>query len=72
MTETRRHLKNVVIFLTNNFILKQKEIRINYMEEISIKSDTKKIKDSQISKIIITLYYCRLFANSLSMITQFL
>ena len=69
MTETRRHLKNVVIFLTNNSILKQKKIRINYIEEISIKSDTKKIENSQISKIIIALYYCKLFASSLSMIT---
>ena len=32
--------------------------RINYLEEISIKSDAKKMKYYQISKIIIALYYC--------------
>ena len=42
------------------------------IEKISIKSDAKKMKDYQISKIIIPLYYCKLLANSLAMITQFL
>ena len=37
-----------------------------------MKSDAKKIKDYQISKTIITLYYCNLLANSLAMITQVL
>ena len=40
------------------------------MEEISIKSDAKKMKDYNILKIIIALYYCKLSANSLAMITQ--
>ena len=40
------------------------------MEEISIKSDVKKMKDYNISKIITALYYCKLSANSLAMITQ--
>ena len=44
----------------------------NYIEEINIKSDAKKMKDYQISKIIIALYYCKLSAYSLAMITQFL
>ena len=39
---------------------------INCIEEINIKSDVKKIK-YQISKS-----YCKLLANSLAMITQFL
>ena len=46
---------------------KQKQIRINYIQEISIKNDAKKIKYYQISK-----NYCKLLANSLAMITQFL
>ena len=37
------------------------------MEEISIKSDAKKIKYYQISK-----NYCKISANSLAMMTQFL
>ena len=53
-------------------MLKQQQIRINYKEEISIKSDARKMKDNQISKVIIALYYCKLSANSLPMITQFL
>ena len=32
----------------------------------------KKMKDSQISKIIIALNYCKLSASSLAMVTQFL
>ena len=44
----------------------------HYKEEVSIKSDAKKMKDRQISKIIIALYYCKLSANSLAMIPQFL
>ena len=52
---------------TKNFIIKQQQIRINYIEEISIKSDAKKIKYYQISK-----NDCKLSANSLAMITQFL
>ena len=40
------------------------------MEEISIKSDVKKMKNYNILKIIIALYYCKLSANSLAMITQ--
>ena len=40
--------------------------------EVSIKSDAKKMKDYQISKIIIALYYCKLSVNSLAIITQFL
>ena len=47
-------------------------MRINYMQEISIKGDKKIIKDDQMSKIIIALNYCKFSANSLSMITQFL
>ena len=38
--------------------IKQQQIRTNYIEEISIKSDAKKMKYYQISKIIIALYYC--------------
>ena len=38
-----------------------------YIEEISIKRDAKKIKYYQISK-----NYCKLLANSLAMIAQFL
>ena len=55
-----------------NFIIKQPQIRTNYIEEISIKSDVKKMKDYQISKIIIALYYCKVSASSLALITQFL
>ena len=44
---------------------------INYIEQISIKRDAKKMKDYQISKIFIALCYWNLSANSLSMITQF-
>ena len=53
-------------------MLKQQQIRFSYIEEINIKSDAKKMKDYNISKIIIALYYCKLSANSLAMITQFL
>ena len=45
---------------------------MNYIEEISIKSDAKETKNYQISKIIIALYYCKVSVNSLAMITQFL
>ena len=41
------------------------KFRINYIEEISIKSNAKKMKDYQISKIIIALYYCLIFISSL-------
>ena len=51
-------------------ILKQQQIRFNYIEEINIKSDAKKMKDYNISKIIIVLYYCKFSANSLAMITH--
>ena len=47
-------------------------LRINHIEKISIKSDAKDMKDCQISKIIIALYYCKLSANFLAMITQLL
>ena len=47
-------------------------IKIWHLEEISITNDAKKMKDYQISKIVIALYYCKLSANSLAMITQFL
>ena len=58
---------------TKNFILKQQQkFRINYIEEINTKSDAKKMKDYKISKTIIALYYCKISANSLAMITQFL
>ena len=45
---------------------KQEIIRINYREEIRMKSDAKKIKYYQISKNL-----CNLSANSLAMITHF-
>ena len=45
---------------------------INYIEQISIKRDAKKMKDYQISKMFIALCYWNFSANSLSMITQFL
>ena len=47
-------------------------MRINYMEKINIKRVPKKMKDSQVSEIIIALNYCKLSASSLAMITQFL
>ena len=47
-------------------------MRINYLEKIIIKSDAKKMKDSQISKIITAFNYCNILANSLDMITHFL
>ena len=50
---------------------KNTQIRINYVEEISIKSDAKKMKDYQILKIIIALYYCKLSTNSLAMNNNF-
>ena len=40
--------------------------------KIRLKSDAKKMNDYQISKIIIALYYCKLSADSLARITQFL
>ena len=43
-----------------------------YIEEINIKNDAKRMKDYNISKFIIALYYCKLVANSLAMIMQFL
>ena len=42
------------------------------IEKISMKSDAKKMKDYQISKLTIALYYCKLSANPLAIITQFL
>ena len=51
-------------------ILKQQQIRFNYIKEINIKGDAKKMKDYNISKIIIVLYYCKFSANSLAMITH--
>ena len=51
-------------------ILQQQQIRFISIEEINIKSDAKKMKDYNISKIIIALYYCNLSANSLTMITH--
>ena len=58
--------------MQRNLYLKTPQIRVNYIEEINIKIDAKKIKYYQISKIIIALYYCKLSVNSLAMITQFL
>ena len=46
---------------------KQKEIIINYIEEISIKNDAKKRKHYHIST-----KYCKPSANCLAMFTQFL
>ena len=37
-----------------------------------MKIDANKMKDYQISKIIIALNYCKLSVNTLTMITQFL
>ena len=45
---------------------KQQQSRINYIEEISVKSDAKKIKYHQIPK-----NYGKLSANSLAVITHF-
>ena len=50
--------------------LKQQHIRFNYTEEINVKSDAKMMKDYNISKIIIALYYSKVSANSLAMITH--
>ena len=47
-------------------------IIVTYLEEISIKSHAKKMKNYHTSKNIIALYYCKLSANSLAMITQLL
>ena len=56
-----------------NFTLKQPQVRIKSIVEISNKVDAKKMKGYQISKIIIALYYSKVLANySLVMITQFL
>lgn len=38
-----------------NFIIKTQQLRINYIEEITIKSDAKKEKECQISKKIPSL-----------------
>ena len=46
---------------------KKKKITTNYIKEVSIKRHAKKIRYYQISK-----NYCKLLANSLAMITQFL
>ena len=46
---------------------KQQKIRINYIEEITSKSDAKKMKYCHITK-----NYYKLTPNSLAMITQFL
>ena len=43
-----------------------------YIEEIHTKSDGKRIKSYNVSKIIIALYYWYLSANSPAMIIQFL
>ena len=51
-------------------VIQRNYVKIRYLEEISIKSDAKKMKDHQISKIIVSLYYCSLSINSLAMITQ--
>ena len=61
-----------VCFLLLSFFISLpiNKFRINYIEEISIKSDTKKMNDDQISKIIIALYYCKLSTDSLAMIIQ--
>ena len=45
--------------------------RLTYIEEISIKK-MQKGESYQILKIIIAIYGCKLLANSLAMITQFL
>ena len=42
------------------------------MQEISRKIDANNKKSYQLSKIIITFYSCKLWANSPTMITQFL
>ena len=47
-------------------------IRINYKEEIRIRSDAKKTKSYKISEVIIALYYSKLLGNFLGMITQVL
>ena len=53
-------------------VIQSNYVKIWYLEEISIKSDAKKMKDYQVSKIIISLYYCSLsLYYSLAMITQF-
>ena len=43
-----------------------------YWQEISNKSDANNKKGYQVSKIIIAFYSCKLWANSPTMITQFL
>ena len=48
-------------------MLKQQQIIINHIEEISIKKDAKKIKYYQISQ-----NYFKILANSPVIITQFL
>ena len=48
------------------FYFRSRLFFINYIEEISIKSDAKN------TKYLITKTYCKLSANSLAMITQFL
>ena len=42
-----------------------------YIEEINIRSDAKRMKNDNIEKIIIPLYFCKVSANSLAIITQF-
>ena len=73
------HQKLLLLYIIVNFLptlwpwshmLKQQQIRFNYIEEINIKNDAKKMKHYNISKIIIALYYCKLSANSLAMITH--
>ena len=50
----------------NDFIIKQQELKINYMEKTSIKSYAKKIKCYQIS-----ISYCKLSANYPAKILEF-
>ena len=43
---------------------------IGYIEEINIKSDAKRMKNYNISTIIIALYYCKLLAKAYNNIKQ--
>ena len=51
-------------------ILKQQHIIFNCIEEVNIKSGAKKMKYYNTSKTIIALYYSKVSANSLAMITH--
>ena len=56
----------IPMLLISTFISK-----IASLKEISIKSDAEKMKDYEISKITIALYYCKLSHNHLFLINKY-